>query len=1252
MKTPPVPENEDNRIQALHACFLLDTDEEEGFDRLTRLAQRYFNTKIALVSLVDSERQWFKSKQGLDAQETGRDISFCGHTILSEELLVVEDTEKDVRFEKNPLVEGEPGIRFYAGAPLHSADGYRIGTLCIADDHARVFSESDRLTLRDLANCVETEIYQRLSIRHQQALATLTNIAALGEGSLIDQMRNALRLGCATLGLEFGIISKIDQENGIYEVLVQNSPADTLSDHQQFPFFRTCCHLTLKKGALLSIPHMGDADYSGHPCHVDSSLESYIGVPLYVDGEIYGTLDFSSRNPRSTRAFLNEDTNLVRLLGSWVAKTITRWRLDKDLAQHQKLNNAVTNAQTQFIASSERQKGFETLLTDTLSLTESLYGFIGEVLYNKDDSPYLKTYAITNIAWDDTTRDFYENNAPQGIEFSNLDTLFGAALRTGHPVIANMPSADSRSGGLPKGHPPLNSFLGLPIHHNNKLVAIVGVANRPQGYDQALVHFLSPLLATIGQLVEADKNNKQRKKSERRLTDIVHATQLSTWEWHLTNGEVHVNEQWAGIIGYTLAELVPLSYEKWALFVHPDDLPLADQLLNQHLAGGLPTYDATYRMRHKNGQWVWVRDYGRVISWGSDGSPLCMSGMRQDINQQRRSELHLKEHAAHTRAILDNMADGLISYDATGMIQSLNTAAEHIFGYSNAEAKGQDICLLLANGEQEQSSRQMMGEPATPYADKKRRFEVEGLRKNSQEFSMEVSVSTLIQQGKPLHVAVLQDISERKRIERMKSEFVSTVSHELRTPLTSISGAIGLVLKNGRQDLNPKTAKMVDIAYKNCHRLTHLINDLLDMEKLEAGKLQFNMMPQLLMPLVEHAVEANTPGGAARGIQLNIKQSIPEAEVMVDRDRFTQVITNFLSNAIKFSPPEAVIEINATIKGKSAEVSVRDFGHGISREFSTQVFQKFAQADSSDTRDKGGTGLGLAISQELTEHMGGEIGFDPDIETGARFYVTFPLLNVSQPTEGTSKSDIQRPRILVVEDETDICELLAIMLTRCGYEVDQAHTGQQALDALSSHSYSAMTLDLALPDTSGLEIIRLTREQLHTAHLPIIVLSAKMEAGRLEMNGDFSDVNWLAKPFNEDVLLDQLAKQINSNAQKEMQVLHIEDDTDLQDVIHGMAGGDFQFTAATTLSEACDAIETQPFDAIILDLALPDGSGWDLLPLIKKKQQQARVVLLTGTEPSLEQVRSVEASLLKTRISARELIDALGKRVAASPPKV
>ncbi|MBL4608430.1 MAG: PAS domain S-box protein, partial [Pseudomonadales bacterium] len=966
METPPIPDNDDDRVKALHACFLLDTDKEEGFDRVTRLAQRYFNTKMALVSFVDVDRQWFKSNQGLDAEETSRGVSFCGHAINNEEVFVVEDATKDKRLFDNPLVMDAPNIRFYAGAPLHSNDGYRIGTLCIIDDQARVFTENDASALRDMANTVESEILLRSTQRHSAGLSTLATISTLDDKTLSDQLRAALKAGCDYLGLEFGIVSNIDQDSNSYAILVQHSPPDTLNDHQVFPFNRTYCDLTIKQRDVLDIAQMGTSPYSGHPCYKDFQFESYIGIPLIVDNEVYGTLNFSSANPRTARSFFAEDREFVRLFAHWVTKAIKRDQLDEALAAHQKLDAAISHAQTQFIAGSERQKGFDCLLSDTLALTKSEYGFIGEVLFNKENAPYLKTYSITNIAGDNDTRDFYDTNAPQGLEFSNLDTLFGAALRTGAPVIANHAPTDSRSGGLPKGHPPLHSFLGIPIYHANHLVAMIGVANRPSGYKQEQIKFLEPLLTSIGQLVEASRNDSQRKEGERRLTDIIEATQLATWEWNLKTEEASVNKQWAKIIGYKLEELLPITYEKWAELVQPDDLKHADYALKQHLSGESPSYNVEYRMRHKDGSWIWVHDQGRIISRDHDGNPEFMSGMRQDVNERHRSKSQLKEQAAHTQAILDTMADGLVTYDEAGIIESLNSAAQNIFGYDNSEAKDQDICLLLANENRAQASQQMMMvNPPSAANDTNKKFQIEGLRKNGKEFAMEVSISILRKQEKPLYVAVLQDISERKRMERMKNEFVSTVSHELRTPLTSISGAIGLVLKNADQELSPSARKMINIAYKNCHRLTLLINDLLDMEKLEAGKLQFDMMPQPLMPLVEQAVEAISPSGDARNIKVIISTSIPEAKIMVDSDRFTQVITNFLSNAIKFSPPNGRVVVSASIENGSAEVSVQDYGPGISKEFSTRVFQKFAQADSSDTRDKGGTGLGLAISQEL-----------------------------------------------------------------------------------------------------------------------------------------------------------------------------------------------------------------------------------------------------------------------------------------------
>ncbi len=158
MKTPDTPENETERLKTLRSTDILDTDSEERFDRLTRMAKRVFGVSIALVSLVDENRQWFKSKVGLDACETGRDISFCGHAILGNDIFVIEDALEDERFADNPLVTGEPKIRFYAGAPLRYLDGNKLGTLCIIDQEPRVLDEEDYAMLRDLAEMAEAEL--------------------------------------------------------------------------------------------------------------------------------------------------------------------------------------------------------------------------------------------------------------------------------------------------------------------------------------------------------------------------------------------------------------------------------------------------------------------------------------------------------------------------------------------------------------------------------------------------------------------------------------------------------------------------------------------------------------------------------------------------------------------------------------------------------------------------------------------------------------------------------------------------------------------------------------------------------------------------------------------------------------------------------------------------------------------------------------------------------------------------------------
>lgn len=234
-----------------------------------------------------------------------------------------------------------------------------------------------------------------------------------------------------------------------------------------------------------------------------------------------------------------------------------------------------------------------------------------------------------------------------------------------------------------------------------------------------------------------------------------------------------------------------------------------------------------------------------------------------------------------------------------------------------------------------------------------------------------------------------QDITERKRVERIKSEFISTVSHELRTPLTSISAALTMMKAGTLGEFSAPVTKLLDIAHKNSVRLTHLINDLLDMDKLVAGKMHFDIQVHELLPLVELALANNQSYADQYNVTLELQTNGLQPHIRVDALRFQQVLANLLSNATKFSPLGAVVTVAISQHKTRVRIAVIDRGVGISKEFHAHIFQKFSQADSSDSRQKGGTGLGLAITLELVERMGGNIDFESSQDQGATFYVEF-----------------------------------------------------------------------------------------------------------------------------------------------------------------------------------------------------------------------------------------------------------------------
>ena len=666
MLEPDFPDVEIQRLAALRALHVLDTPAESRFDQITALVSQTFNCQIVLVSLVDADRQWFKSRQGLDACQTSRDISFCGHAILQDGLFEVSDAAADPRFADNPLVTAAPFIRFYAGHTLKSSDGYALGTLCL------IGSEPRQLT---------SEEKQRLAV-----------FAALCE----RELQNSL----------------------LYE-------------------------------AQLS------------------------------------------------------------------------------LVKSKKLISAVTQLQSAFIQTRDNQVAYDQLLAELLQVMDSEYGFIGEILTDSAGQPYLKTFALTNIAWDDATRAFYQQHAPSGLEFRNLNTLFGAAIRSGEVVIANEPATDPRATGIPPGHPPLNTFLGLPIFFNGSMNAMVGLANKSQGYTDADVQFLQPLIAAIGQLVHARRIETQNlqyqteltklsavatkttnqviltdvfgnivwvnqpferltgytldevkgrkpghvlqgpasdpqqidvmrqailhgrsfkvdivnytkagepywvriqsdpvldeqgqlqgfiaiesdisaerqqtaliEQNEQRLTAVLDATQIATWEWNIQTGETTFNERWAEIIGYTLAELQPVSIDTWAQFSHPDDLVASDQALQLHFAGKTSHYDLYCRMRHKQGHWVWVHDRGQVKTWTTDGKPLLMYGTHADVSVQKAIELALKQNKDDMESLLTNMPAVSYRQSAQGDFTFISPQIYQLTGYPHAEFElhGQRLSELM-----------------------------------------------------------------------------------------------------------------------------------------------------------------------------------------------------------------------------------------------------------------------------------------------------------------------------------------------------------------------------------------------------------------------------------------------------------------------------------------------------------------------------------------------------------------------------
>ena len=601
----------------------------------------------------------------------------------------------------------------------------------------------------------------------------------------------------------------------------------------------------------------------------------------------------------------------------------------------------------------------------------------------------------------------------------------------------------------------------------------------------------------------------------------------------------------------------------------------------------------------------------------------------REVERRRHAEEELKNREVHIHAILDSVPDAILALSESGIVDSANPAVERTFGYSASDVVGKDIRMLLSASSLPEFEER--GNTRTPGA----RYELEGKRKDGNILPIELSENEM-QMGKTtMRIVVVRDITERREVDRMKNEFISTVSHELRTPLTSIRGSLGLILGGAIGELPEKLKSMIDIAHKNSERLTNLINDILDIEKIESGRMDFTFRPVQIMRLVEQSVEANRSYGSQFDVDFLVEEGVEEALVNADPERMMQVMGNLLSNAAKFSPQGASVSIRVVRHTGALRVAVTDAGPGIPKEFRSRVFQRFAQADSSSTRKKGGTGLGLNISKAIVERHEGRIGFETIEGGGTTFFFDLPEWRPAGLEESLPAGSEHKARVLICEDDRDIGSILRAALETSGYVTDIARTAEGARRLLDQHSYDAMTLDILLPDQDGISLIQGLQNHDNIRDLPIVVVSGQPQEQGDELDGGLPNlVEWLVKPIDVERFLAAIEIACAGNRLGRPRILHVEDDMDVIRFVAAVLETSAEVVFAVDLKEARARIAEERFDLVVLDVELPDGSGLDILPELDNR---VPVVVFSAQEVDDKITEQVKAVLVKSRTSNEQL---------------
>ncbi|MCP5279797.1 MAG: PAS domain-containing protein [Thiobacillus sp.] len=730
-----------------------------------------------------------------------------------------------------------------------------------------------------------------------------------------------------------------------------------------------------------------------------------------------------------------------------------------------------------------------------------------------------------------------------GYRDDELENHFATFARLLHPDDA--PRVNAAIESYLGGQSPAYS-LEFRFHHKDgswRWILSRGVAVRdPSGkpYRMAGSHT---------DITERKHQEEELALERRRLSDIIEGTRVGTWEWNVQTGEVMFNDRWAEITGYTLEELAPLGIDTWLNMVHPEDLGRSGVLLEQHFAGELDYYEIEARLRHRDGHWIWVLDRGKVSTWTEQGQPLLMSGTHQDITLRKQAEERLLEAEQLLRSSIETIGEAFVIYDPDDRLVFWNDEYADIYRTTAPVIeKGRTFEEIVRYGVERGQYQAALGHEEEWIA---HRLELH--RQGKTELLQKLDdgrVLKIRERRTPtghivgFRVDVTDMIQAKEAAEAAniaKSRFLATMSHEIRTPMNGILGMAQVLLQS---DLDK--AERDDCVRTILHSgqaLLTLLNDILDLSKVEAGKLELENVT-LAPDQIMHETRSLFSGPAGlKGLELEVAWEGHHQRYRGDPHRLAQMLANLVSNAIKFTNQGHVRiearELNRTGPIAQVEFSVRDTGIGVDPERQHMLFQPFSQADSSTTRKYGGSGLGLSIVRSLALAMGGETGVESQAGNGARFWFRVPLALeeagsdarlLPRPAEAKGKAAAQRGglsgRVLLVDDDATNRKVAGIMLDKLGLSVHALENGAQAVETLGSGDAADLVLmDVNMPIMDGLAATRQVRawEQVHARpRLPIIALTADaFEEDRQRCLKAGMD-DYIAKPMSLAVLQEKL----------------------------------------------------------------------------------------------------------------------------------